>query len=335
VSLAACEGGAVAPVVPVTQSITVDASTAFAYLRLDDTAQVVPVSDPATSEAWDIGFFATTVTLNGGAAGPGGVTGYCVCNNAAATNEQIATLTPESELAAFEGVTAAAIPAASAFQADTLAPAISGWSTGTPGSGAVTPTAGRAWILREGTSTVILGKFQVTAISGNAAAGPTSVTFEYALQPAPGQPFGAVQSRTVTLTPGAPVYFDLSSGAEGSPASWDLRFEGWTIRLNSGVSGSGTLRAVLDTSTPFASIDAGYAATAPAQAFRGDAYSGVFAGNPWYRYNITGTDNQIWPTYNVYLVRRGTAVFRVQLTGYYGPGGQSRQITVRYARLTQ
>jgi hypothetical protein len=333
--MVACESDAIAPVIPVTQSVTVDASTTYAYLRLDDTAQVVPVTDPAASDAWDIGIFATTVTLNGGAAGPSGVTAYCLCNNAAATNAELQTMSPASELAAFEAVTAADIPAADAFRADTLAPAISGWFAGTPGSGAVTPAAGRAWILREGTSTVILGKLQVTAISGSAAAGPTSITFEYALQPASGQPFGAVQSRTVTLTPGAPVYFDLSAGAVGSAAAWDLRFEGWTIRLNSGVSGAGTVRAVVDTGTPFASIDAAYAATAPAQAFRADAYSGVFAGSPWYRYNITGTDNQIWPTYNVYLVRRGTAVFRVQLTGYYGPGGQSRQVTVRYARLAE
>jgi hypothetical protein len=56
---------------------------------------------------------------------------------------------------------------------------------------------------------------------------------------------------------------------------------------------------------------------------------------PWYRYNITGTDNQIWPTYDVYLVRRGSDVYKVQLVGYYDAGGRSRQITVRYAPLAR
>jgi len=49
--------------------------------------------------------------------------------------------------------------------------------------------------------------------------------------------------------------------------------------------------------------------------------------------NITGTDNQIWPNFNVYLVRRGDAVFKLQVTSYYGATGTPRQITVRSVRL--
>ena len=56
--------------------------------------------------------------------------------------------------------------------------------------------------------------------------------------------------------------------------------------------------------------------------------------NTYYdRYNITGTDNQIWPTFNVYLVRRAGVLFKVQLVNYYGPTGATRQITLRYQRL--
>jgi hypothetical protein len=83
----------------------------------------------------------------------------------------------------------------------------------------------------------------------------------------------------------------------------------------------------------FEQIDAAYAATAPPQAYRRDAFSGVFAQQPWYRYNITGTDNQIWPTFNVYLIKRGNEVYKVQLIGYYGPAGEPRILTMRYARL--
>lgn len=53
---------------------------------------------------------------------------------------------------------------------------------------------------------------------------------------------------------------------------------------------------------------------------------------PWYRYNILG-GHQIWPTFQVYLVKRGAEVFKVQITSYYGDDGTPRQITVRYARL--
>jgi hypothetical protein len=59
----------------------------------------------------------------------------------------------------------------------------------------------------------------------------------------------------------------------------------------------------------------------------------VFVTSPWYQYNITGTDNQIWPNFNVYLVRRGDDVFKVQLIGYYNQAGAARHITVRSVQL--
>ena len=85
--------------------------------------------------------------------------------------------------------------------------------------------------------------------------------------------------------------------------------------------------------TPFANIDATYAATAPAQAYRADEFGGVFTTNRWYKYNITGTDNQIWPTFNVYLIKKGSSIYKVQLTGYYGANGAARQITLRYRKI--
>ncbi len=181
-----------------------------------------------------------------------------------------------------------------------------------------TAKADRAWLLRSGTATVTLGKFRVTALANATATSAGQVTFEYALQSTAGGTFGPSQTRTVDVRSG-PVYFDLTAGAPTTASgTWDLRFSGFEIRANGG---------------PYASITAAYAATAPAQVFKKDAYSGVFVSKPWYRYNITGTDNQIWPTYNVYLVKRGSETYKVQLTSYYGTTGTSRQITIRYARL--
>jgi hypothetical protein len=84
---------------------------------------------------------------------------------------------------------------------------------------------------------------------------------------------------------------------------------------------------------PFAQISSQYAAFAPAVAYRSDSYGGVFVSSPWYKYNITGTDNQIWPNFNVYLIRRGDDVFKVQITSYYNASGTSRQITLRSVQL--
>ena len=61
----------------------------------------------------------------GGQAGPGGVTGYCLCQNAGATDAQVRAMTPESELGDFEAVSASSIPTdASEWETDVLDPAI-------------------------------------------------------------------------------------------------------------------------------------------------------------------------------------------------------------------
>jgi hypothetical protein len=334
VALAACGSDSTGPDVtpPTTAELTVDASTVTAYVKLGTPAQVVTVADPSTSSAWDLGFFATNVIVNGGAAGPGGVSAYCICQNAALADLALKDLTPASQLAAFEAVSVSAIPADASFTTDELLPAINGWYSGTAGATAAAVPA-RSWLVRKGTTTSTLGKFRVTTIANASAANAGQLTFEYALQAAPGADFSATKTATVDLRTG-PVYYDLSAGAVSSAAgSWDLLFSGWTIRANSGVSGSGSVSALVDNSTPFAQINAAYAGGPPASVFKKDTYAGVFVTKPWYKYNITGTDNQIWPTFNVYLVKRGTEVFKVQLTGYYGATGNARQIGVRYAKL--
>ena len=167
-----------APTVPpVEGTITVDASTDWAYLSLADETVVAP-ADPTDSGAWDIAFQRTSVQLNGGEAGPGGVTGYCICQNSATnpTTEQILAYTATSELPDFTAVTAASIPAASSFSAD------------------------------------------------------------------------------------------------------------------------------------------------------------VFTQHAWHRYNLLG-DHRISPTFDVYLVRRGDVVYKLQIVDYYGPAGETRRITVRYAQI--
>jgi hypothetical protein len=329
--VAACSESSTEPLPPTeTATITVDASQSYAYVRLGDPATSVTVTNPTTSSAWDVAFFATSVSVNGGAAGPGEVRAFCLCTNQGASTAQLQAMTATNQLAAFEGITAANVPGASEFVVDALSPAIAGWYTGTAGPGA-TVTASRSWILRKGTTTALLGKFRVTGLQNASAANAGQVTFEYAIQSTPGGAFGAVQSKTVDVRSG-PVNFDLAAGAP-STGAWDVRFDGWSIRANGGVSGTGGVSALLDAATPFANIDAALAATAPPQAFRSDAFSGIFATKPWYRYNITGTDNQIWPTFDVYLVQRGNETYKVQITSYYGTAGAPRQISIRYARL--
>ncbi|HEY8470867.1 MAG TPA: HmuY family protein [Longimicrobiales bacterium] len=313
------------------RTITVDASEGWAFVALDDEARKVTVADPASSTDWDMAFFATSVMLNGGDAGPGGVVAYCVCANANLTDEQVGELTAEAGLAAFEAVTAEDIPSdPGAWETDALVPALQGWYTYNPVTHVVSANPNRVWKLRTANGQSY-AKLHVTGIEGATQTAMGRVTFEYAVQPAKGAAMGAAQIATVNVPAGARVYFSLTRGEVSDASEWDLLFEGWTIRLNGGVSGSGAAGAVV-VDEPFDGItDASDMGTL----YRGDTYGGAFVAHPWYRYNITGSDHQIWPTYDVYLVKRGSEVYKVQLISYYEPTtARSRHVTMRYQRLT-
>ena len=299
---------------------TVDASTSWQYVSLADSAIVTPAS-PRQSSAWDIAFFSTNVTLNGGEAGPGGVTGACVCQNAGATNAQYLAMTPESELADFQAV--ASVPGGTTFTSDALTPAFSGWTTGSGTAAVADPS--RVFLVRlsDGTS---FAKVHVTAVTGASPSGFASVTIEYAVQPSATAAFGATKTLVVSnANPGADLNADALST---TPTAWDIRLEGTNLLVNSGVSGPGSA-AVADGTTSFATTTT--ASTQP-QAYRGDRYAGIFGTTPWYRYNLAG-DNRITPTFDVYLIKRGAAVYKLQVINYYSASGAPRNITFRYQQI--
>jgi HmuY protein len=325
-ALYACSSDEIqAPQTPVEGELTVDASTAWAYASLDE-GEAVSVGDPASEPGWDIGFNATRVMLNGGAAGPGGGAGVCLCQNAGATDAQVVAFTPASELPDFEAVTSADVPDDSEFQSDALVPAVHGWYTGSGAAAVAAPE--NSWLVRlqDGTS---FAKLHVISVTAPTAEHAGQVTLEYAVQPAADQVFAPTQ--TVTLDASSPASIDLNAGATtGVETTWDLSLDGFTIRLNGGVSGSGAAAAAVATEE-FAAIAT--ASTDP-RAYLQDNFGGVFNSHPWYRYNLTG-ENIIHPTFDVYLVKRGDDVYKVQLISYYGSAGEPRHITFRYARLTE
>lgn len=330
-SIAACsDSDPAGPDADDVPSLTVDASETWAFVTLhEDEASAVDVSARSTSEDWDLGFFATSVMLNGGAAGPGGVVGHCLCQNAGATDAEVMEMTAASELADFEAVTAAAIPeSGDAWTTDALAPAIDGWYSYNPSTHVVSAAPENVWKVRTASGGAY-AKFHVTGLANATRQHAGEVTFESALQRSPGADFEATRVETVDLASG-PVHFDLETGSVvDAAAEWDLMFEGYHIRVNGGVSGTGSAGASLsdqafDDITDATDLSAGH--------YRGDAFGGVFDEHPWYRYDLDD-GHQIWPTYNVYLIRRDDAVYKIQLTSYYGATGDSRQITFRYARL--
>jgi hypothetical protein len=306
-------------------AFTVDATTGFVYVSLADSSVVMPTPSSGESAAWDLAFFATNVTLNGGQAGPGGVTGYCVCQNSAAdpTNVQWLAMTPESEKADFDTLTR--VPVGASFVSDVLTPAVTGWFTGSGAATVASPDS--LYFIRLSDSTGI-AKIRVTQLQNATATVAGRVTFEYATAANEGA-FGPTQTATLDLATGAKS-FDFQTGqVTTNAADWDLRLDGLTARVNGGVSGPGKGAAAKVTGTTFTGAVPSSTAT---NAYRIDAYAGVFGISRFYKYNIGG-DNRITPTYDVYLLKRGSAVYKLQITGYYNATGQARHITFRYARI--
>ena len=293
----------------------------------------VSVADLASSDAWDIAFDATSVMLNGGDAGPGGVTGYCICQNAGATDDALTHMTPASELADFAGVTSAQAPSdPSAWQHDSVSTVIDGWWAYDATSHVVSAVPGKVWALRTWAGAPFV-KFHVTSLTGSTQTSAGTVHVEFAVQPAIGAGMGAPQTAEIVApSDGSPVYFDFasnSSSTDSSAHAWDIAIQGYTIRVNGGVSGPGQAGAVpMDAAfDDITSVD-----DVPEVAYKADAFGGVFAASKWYRYNLEG-HHQIWPTYDVYLIKRGEVVYKVQITGYYSATGAARHITFRYAPL--
>lgn len=166
---------------------------------------------------------------------------------------------------------------------------------------------------------------------------------------------------TATLTVDAStdwVYVDLKDEpavvAVADPAVstvWDIAFHTTAVKLNGGESGPADVSGYCLCANAEATAEAIMAMTAASEQADFEAVTsaslpasgswiedsaepgGVFQRSPWYRYNLTGEDHQVWPTYNVYLIRAGGEVYKVQITGYYGATGDPRQITFVSARI--
>lgn len=336
VTMTACDGETTGPGTDdETGTITVDATATPAYVRLGDTAEEVSPGDPSNSTDWDLSIFATAVTLNGGDAGPGGVQGVCLCQNVGLSDAAVEQLTPADGEADFEAVTWASVPSldSEAWEGDELDPVIEGWWSYDMTTHQVSAAPEAVWKVRlsDGTG---YAKLHVTELAGASQANAGQVTLEFAVQAEAGASMGATQTLVVDVSAG-PVYVDLLEGAVSDETDWDLRLEGYTMQVNGGVSGEGSAGAVRVEESFGAIADAG---DMDSRHYAADTFGGVFAssepGESWYRYNLNN-NHLIWPTYNVYLVRRGEAVWKVQLVGYYNDEGDARHVTLRYERLTE
>ncbi len=317
---------------PTFQILEFDA-TEPAYVSLGH-GGVVQVADPANSADWDLMFHATQVTANGGEAGPGGVDAYCHCQNATASDGEVMAFTADGELAAFDNLTMADLPGdEEAWVGETVLPAVRDWFDYNPMTHMVTPTPGVYWFLRTAEGNAIV-KFRIKAIDEPQRTHVGKVTFVYQVQRNGETQFGELQELVADLGAGPPVvYLDFLTGSVSTPADWDLMLAGFAILTNGGVSGDGQAGAGLYEGD-FDELSDGR--VVPGSAYTPDSYGGVFSDpDParwWFRYNLTG-QHQIWPTYNVFAIRRGSQTYKLQIVGYYSETGDPRYITLRFSPL--
>ena len=338
---AACNGEATLPDTtgpgPTGQaSINATSTTDFRYFNLATGAEVT-VANPATSTAWDIAIRRYEVRLNGGVAGTKGVTGVRVLDNSTLPAATILGYTPASQLASFDGITAASIPAASMFTSTDLAETLTAWFRAVNATTIVaSPSA--AWKVRRADGGYAVVRVAELTLNGFSLA---SLRLEYRLQPAGGQ-LGPVQSVTVPAgSAAAPGKVLLTTGTTVTTAgcTWDFAVtNGITLAVNPDAScPTGTYP--LESTESFTTMTS--ASDAPTYGRFFSALSSpiphgfAVSVTPPFLYGIDPVNqNRLTPTFNVYLVRSGTSTYKVQFLSFYDPtSGESGHVTFRYARI--
>lgn len=331
--LAACEGDSGGPSDSSrTGELTLNASsqTGFAYLRFEGDSAVA-VTSPASDAEWDLAFRRYTVRLNGGVGGSKGVLGFNLAGNAAADTAEILAFTPVNQLPAFAAIGAADIPPSASFISEGLGPDFASWFRFDPISNGLVANPQAAWKLQRAAS----AGYALVRVARMVATQTTldSVTFEWRLADQNGA-LGSATQLTVGTTGGLNAV-DLGTGTAvaATGCGWDMRAEVTFLVSVSGTCGTGTFP--LDASESFTTVTR--ADDAPEYgAFlarvSGPIPSSFSVATAPFLYNLAG-DQRLSPTFNVYLIKVGTTVYKVQLTGYYNDTGASGYPTVRYARI--
>jgi HmuY protein len=314
-------GSAAINAVVINGPLNASASDSLVYFSFESNALV-----PRTS-AWDIALRRYEVRLNGGVTGTAGVTGYSVGNNKALNDAQVLALTATTTLASFDSLRAARLPADSLFKSDRLYSNPNGFLNL---QGSPTANAAAYWKVKTAAGAYTLVRVSAIVLNGPAL---TSVTFESRAQT--GTTLGAPVSFTVAVG-STPVNVSLASNAAviASGCNWDLLITAQSYAIST--------NAACNVGTyPGASTPAFAAATSASDAPQYAAYLAGLTGpvpnsttdlQAPFRYNLAG-DNKLSPSFNTYLVKNGTNVYKLQVIGYYSSAGASGFPTIRYARI--
>jgi hypothetical protein len=262
----------------------------------------VPLTD---GTGWDIAFRREAIKLNGGESGSGTFEGA------------------DLGVVDYAGVTEDDAASAS-WQSDSIDYQIDEWYSYNPQTHQLDMTR-KVYSMQDASGDHFV-KFRVDSLGGElsqTSMGDVHLSFYY--QPTAGSRAlpGPVQTAVVHVGSGA-GYFDFSTGQQVAPSDpsasldWDLRFQGFTIAQNSGPSGSGDAAAFQAFGEIADPTDIDEFTEQPAGA-------PLFADIPgcalteWYSYNPQ--THQLSSTNHVYLVRSGSLLYKMKISGYYADQG--------------
>ncbi len=337
-TLTACEGEAVIPPPGEpgpTNQLTIDATAANDFVHLDlSTGQIVNVASPSTSSDWDIAIRRYEIRINGGPHGPGGASAATVIDNAQLPSATILGFDPENRLPQFEEVDASDIPGTGAFVSSILVEDLNGWFS--PAGQSIVANPAKAWKIRLASGGHALFRVAAITVEGRAL---TGLTLEYRMQQ--GATLGPVETMTVAAGPiSNPTRISFTSGGTVTTGgcTWDVDI---TVALAMNVNAAGCDAGTYPVPIGTAFTEVATAADAPRYVGHLAAVSGPIpysiaaADGPPFIYGLDATNpNRLIPSYNVYLVKKGAAVYKVQFLSYYNPvGGASGFVTLRSARI--
>jgi len=162
-----------------------------------------------------------------------------------------------------------------------------------------------------------------------------SIKIEWRYQPAGGT-LGTAQEVIIALGSGNTA-LNFATGVVSAPSGcdWDVRaVNDFTVIVNNACmvgtaplnpTESFTALTRADDALQYAGFLSGLSGPIPYTSALDDPYGTLL-------YNLAG-DNRLSPTFNIYLIRVGTSVYKMQVTGYYSATGSGGFVTIRYAKI--
>jgi hypothetical protein len=154
------------------------------------------------------------------------------------------------------------------------------------------------------------------------------------------QPDGSFSSEVDATDQSSWVYFSLQSRQEVTPdlpeqsPAWDLGFQRSNVKVNSGVSGAGSVLVAV-ASGPFESVThapaGGYLADASDADLDGSPDYAFSAGDGWYSYD--SASHVLTARDTVFVVKTPGGAFKLQFSSYYDLAGTPGRPRFRWSEL--